>query len=67
VGNGDNYTRHLTLFTLSVSGTFIEVNLEDHNVILSLCYSQITAETKKCRWEEVSPIDVLLKKLVMRN
>jgi len=46
VGNGDSYTRYLTPLTLSVSGIFVEVNLQDHNVILSFCFTQITAEAK---------------------
>ena len=66
MGNSGIYTRYRTLFTPSVSATFIEVNLKDHNVILCFFSSRITAEAK-CRWEEVSPINVLLKKLVMRN
>lgn len=64
MGNGDNYTRHITLFTLSVSGAFREVNLEDYNVIF---VSPKSLRRQKCHWEEVSPIDVQLKKLVMRN
>ena len=66
VGNGDNYTRYLTLFTLSVSGIYIEVNLKDQMWFCPFV-SPKSLRRQKCRWEEFSRLDVLLKKLVMRN